>query len=78
MKLGSILETHQMTDFELNKDKLTGDEEIRNSIRLCTLMDLVLRYMDEEQIDRKKWFFRPIMSFYTGHKGLFRDGSSAE
>jgi len=78
MNLGSILERHQMTDFELNRDKLTGDEEIRNSIRLCTLMDLVLRYMDEEQIDRKKWFFRPIMSFYTGHKGLFRDGSSAE
>jgi hypothetical protein len=78
MNLGSILETHQMTDFELNREKLTGKEEIRNSIRLCTLMDLVLRYMDEEKIGKKKWFFRPIMSFYTGHKGLFRDGSSAE
>jgi hypothetical protein len=34
--------------------------------------------MDEEKIDKKKWFFRPIIAFYTGHKGLFRDGSSAE
>jgi hypothetical protein len=78
MKLGSILEAHHMTDFELNREKLTGKEEIRNSIRLCTLMDLILRYMDEEKISKKKWFFRPVMAFYTGHKGLFRDGSSAE
>jgi hypothetical protein len=78
MSLGSILEKHNKTDFQLNRDNLIGSDEIRNSNRLCTLMDLILRFMDEEQIDKKKWFFRPVVSFYTGHKGLFRAGSSAE
>jgi hypothetical protein len=90
MTLGLILERHQRTDFQLNQINLIGEMKemkpgkfkreggVQNSIRLCTLTDFVLRYMDEEQIDKKKWFFRPIMSFYTGHKGLFRDGSTAE
>jgi len=43
--------------------------EVSNSIQGCTLLDLVLRYMDKLRTDNKRWFFRPISAFYSGHMG---------
>lgn len=44
----------------------------RNSVRACALSDIVLRFLDELIADNKKWFYRPLATFYTGHKGRLR------
>lgn len=33
---------------------------VENSVRICTLGDLALRYMDKERIQGKRWFYRPL------------------
>ncbi len=45
---------------------------IINANRVCTLTDLVLRFMDTIRVDNKRWFYRAVPAVYTGHKGTFR------
>ncbi len=74
VKIGDILKAAGKTDFDLNRESLLGTRKIKNSTRACTLMDILIRYLDTEKIQGKKWFFRPIQAFYSGHKGTFRPG----
>ncbi len=50
----------------------------RNAIRLCALKDLLLRYADAKKLSTqeemkngktKRWFYRPVASLKTKHKG---------
>ena len=43
--------------------------EISNNTQGCTLLDLVLRFMDKVKVDGKRWFFRPLSAYYSGHLG---------
>jgi hypothetical protein len=43
--------------------------KVENAMRTCTLMELVLRYMDVKRIGEKRWFYRPVAAFYAGHIG---------
>ncbi len=72
--IGSLLREAQLTDFDLRKDILMSTRKVKNSIRACTLMEIVIRYVDQIRAYNKRWFFRSIEAFYTGHKGLFRPG----
>jgi hypothetical protein len=45
---------------------------IKNSVRACALTDLALRFFDELRIQEKRWFYRPIPTFYTKHLGKLR------
>jgi hypothetical protein len=47
--------------------KKTSD--ISNSARGCTLLDLILRFMDKVNSGEKRWFFRPLSAYYSGHIG---------
>ena len=70
--LGNILKQNGYTDFDLNNIMLYSDRKIKNSNRACTLLNLLLRFMNEENIENKKWFYRSVPAFYTGHKGFHR------
>ena len=74
IQIGDILSNANKSDFDLNNAMLFGQRKVKNSTRACTLMDLFLRFLDEERINGKRWFYRPVASAYTGHKGLFRPG----
>jgi hypothetical protein len=43
------------------------DNKITNSIRICTLSDIAMRYMDKLLINTKRWFYRPLESKLHGH-----------
>ena len=65
-RLGGILK-------EKGKDTL-GLENISekrkhftNSVRVCTVNDLLLRYMDKLKINNKRWFYRPVESKLYAH-----------
>jgi hypothetical protein len=72
IQLGDILKAAGKSDFELNRAVVLGTRKIKNSTRACTLMNLIIRFLDADKIQNKRWFFRPVQAFYTGHKGFFR------
>lgn len=43
-----------------------------SSVRACALTDIALRFMDELNVDSKRWFYRALPSFYTKHPGILR------
>jgi len=64
VRLGSELEKVGAKKIEF------APEEISNANRGCTILDLLLRYMDIVEIGKKRWFFRPLAAYYSGHRGL--------
>lgn len=67
--LGNALRGAGQRDLDLRKDVMEGTRKIVSSVRICMLMDLVLRYMDGAQFMDLRWFYRPISAFKVGHKG---------
>lgn len=43
---------------------------VKNSVRTCALTDLVLRFFDELGLQDKRWFYRPLATFFTKHPGI--------
>ena len=76
IEIGDILKENGKSDFDLNR-AMISTRKIKNSTRACTLMDLLIRFLDTDNIEGKRWFFRPVQSLYTGHKGLFRPGKKS-
>ena len=74
VEIGDILKAAGKTDFDLSRGIILGTRKIKNSTRACTLLDILIRYLDADNIQAKRWFFRPVQAFYTGHKGTFRPG----
>jgi hypothetical protein len=74
IKIGDILKQANKTDFDLNRTEIISSKKIKNSTRACTLMNLFIRFLDEEKVEGKRWFFRSVDAYYRGHKGLFRPG----
>jgi len=72
VEIGDILKASGKTDFDLNRGTILGTRKIKNSTRACTLINLLIRFLDAEKIKGKRWFFRPVPAFYKGHKGTFR------
>jgi hypothetical protein len=73
MSIGEILQTHVHTNFNLDRESLITERSIKGSVRICTLMNVLLRFMDAERINDKRWFFRSVEAYYTGHKGSTKD-----
>jgi hypothetical protein len=76
IELGIALVQEGKGDFDLNRAVLLADtvRAVRGPIRICTLMNLILRLMNELRIRGKKWFLRPLSAFSAGHPGFFRKG----
>jgi hypothetical protein len=72
VEIGDILKAVGKSDFDLNRGIILGTRKIKNSTRACTLINLLIRYLDADMLNGKRWFFRPVQTYYTGHKGTFR------
>ncbi len=57
------LTTAEMLDVR-NKQKY-----LANTNMMCTLLDLILRYMDAMRIQDQRWFYRTVAANITGHLG---------
>lgn len=67
-KFGQTLRSAGMHDLGLNENVLmSAKRRIQNSIRICTVCDLVLRYMDKANVSKKRWFYRPLEAKLYGH-----------
>lgn len=73
--IGKITESSLGSNLGLTMSQMfdaPAPRSFRNSVRACALTDIVLRFLDELLIQDKRWFYRPLASFYTGHKGRLR------
>lgn len=58
-RFGATLREKGMDDIGLN-EIYTTKNRIQNSVRICTVCDLALRYMDAAKVQGKRWFYRPL------------------
>jgi hypothetical protein len=72
VKLGDILKRNGKSDFDLTNGVLLKTREIKNATRACTLLNFLIRFLDQERLENKRWFFRSVHAYYSGHRGLFR------
>jgi len=72
VQLGDVLRSEGQHDVDLTGTIIRIERPVENSTRVCTLLDIVLRYMDALRIQGKRWFFRPVQAFYMGHASSFR------
>jgi hypothetical protein len=63
------LETESETKLQEYLSKNPWQKHPRNAVRACTLKDILLRYMDAKRLGDKRWFYRPVASLKTKHKG---------
>lgn len=77
INLGYYMKSNGLPELQLSEarlkesrsDETYGSMKVENAMRTCTLMELVLRYMDVKRIGEKRWFYRPVAAFYAGHIG---------
>ena len=67
-EIGDMVKTIIGTDLDLNKETLENRRSFKNSARFCALTDLTLRMINKLDTT-KRWFYRPIAAFKSGHKG---------
>jgi hypothetical protein len=70
--LGTTLVKSGFHDLGCNHDTMydtSGENKLQfpNSIRVCTAIDIVFRYMDMVKADKKRWFYRAIEAKAQGH-----------
>jgi hypothetical protein len=70
--LGKVLKETYDTDLEFSPNGIfQKDEELlKNPNRICTIFDLLLRWMDKKEVQSKRWFYRSVMAYLTGQRGL--------
>lgn len=77
INMGYYMKSNGLPDLQLSEsrlkesrsDEMYGSIKVENAMRTCTIMELVLRYMDIKRIGEKRWFYRPVAAFYAGHIG---------
>jgi hypothetical protein len=74
--LGKALEERGESNLNYDEAHLSAPAEINNTVKVCTLLDLGLRYLDhltssdsKRGLGGMRWFFRPIAAYWSGHKG---------
>ncbi len=78
--LGQILRDARLSDLEFTPGQIEAPTFSPNQTKMCTLLNLALRYMDGQSVAGLRWFFRPIRAILTGHSGRALkpvDGSAA-
>jgi hypothetical protein len=71
--IGVALTQSGRGDMELNRVTFV-ERDLRGTTRICTLMNLFLRFLDAIHLRQRVWFFRPLFSRLAGHQGLFQRG----
>ena len=72
-EIGELAGRYARTTMGLQTEVLEGARTFKkNSNKVCMLTDLALRMLDSMGANGKRWFYRPISTVRTGHRGLLR------
>jgi len=72
-EIGELAGRYARTTMGLQTEVLEGARTFKkNSNKVCMLTDLALRMLDSMGANGKRWFYRPISTLRTGHRGLLR------
>lgn len=66
-KIGEALAGAGLPRFGLTAEEFKGARKFQNSSRACSLLNVILRWMQLAKIGERLWFFRPISAYKTKH-----------
>jgi hypothetical protein len=46
-------------------------DDIKGSIKACTIIEILLRYLEKVGLDKKIWFYNSVEAILAGHKGTY-------
>jgi hypothetical protein len=68
LKYGLTLRNANLNTLGLSQEDMSKEgRAVTNSVRVCTLVDLVLRMMNAMNVGGKRWFYRPLEASLYGH-----------
>jgi len=67
VRLGDVLAGAGLPRFGLTLEEIKGARKFQNSSRACSLLNIILRWMQLSSVNTKNWFFRPIAAHKTKH-----------
>jgi hypothetical protein len=66
-KIGEALAAAGLPRFGLTPEEFKGPRKFQNSSRACSLLNVILRWMQMAKLGQRLWFFRPIAAYKTKH-----------
>jgi hypothetical protein len=70
VEIGTAYTEAGQPNLDLDRAHLATSTNIINTRRGCAMLDLILRYTDKVRLGGRRWFFRPISSYWSGHRGV--------
>ena len=68
--IAPVIGTFSLDTIGQKQSRVISSKKIVNSKRVCTVTELLLRYMDLIQLRDKRWFYRPVEAYYIGYKDM--------
>jgi hypothetical protein len=66
--IAPVIGTFSLDTIGQKKSHVVSSKKIMNSKRICTVTELLLRYMDIIHLRGKRWFYRPVEAYYIGYR----------
>lgn len=68
--IGRLLVAAGLPPFGLTMADFQGDRKFQNSSRACSLINVILRWMNLAKVGGKLWYFRPVAAYKSKHQVL--------
>lgn len=68
--LGNALAAASLPRMGFTLEEFKGPRKFQNSVRACSLKNIILRWMDFMKVGGKRWFLRPIAAYKSNHREL--------
>jgi hypothetical protein len=66
--IAPVIGTFSLDTIGQKQSYVVSSKKIMNSKRICTVTELLLRYMDIIHLRGKRWFYRPVEAYYIGYR----------
>lgn len=70
VELGNLLANYGLPRFGMTMAEFQGARKFQNSSRACSVKNLILRWMNLQQVGGRLWFFRPVAAYKSKHQVL--------
>lgn len=70
VSLGDILAANGLPRMGFTLEEFKGPRKFQNSVRACSIKNIILRWMDFMKVGGKRWFLRPIAAYKSNHREL--------
>lgn len=70
VSLGDILAANGLPRMGFTLEEFKGPRKFQNSVRACSIKNIILRWMDFMKVGGRRWFLRPVAAYKSNHREL--------